>query len=479
MVRDVWDQSVVDAGAYDTDFDAKMQGDAGRYIDIAGTDRDVMRLYWRAHWQLPSVSQTYEMLHRLRPGRVGPALQFTQQDAIRLLKVNDNAPGYINQLIAISYRPLPIRALRTLYDTNQITTSEVGERYQDMGYSPADAALFAAQEEALKRRRVSSQTRGWTPSTIARAYSTGAIDGDRATNLLVRLGYSAGDASEMMDAQNSLSHAKLVEGARKRVLSKAIAGTLKAYEVGAVDRPTAELALSQQGIPSALAPGLLASVDLTVQTGLARQAVTAVKSSVRRGELTVGQAEQQMLAIGIAPDRIRAYVSSWVVGLSAHRRQLTASQILKAVADGILTGPQAIQRLTNLGFPEPDIEVLLAEVTYQINTSQARAKLAADKQRSRAASQLMAQSQRLAKTQEAVAKQLCRKSPPSVLIRWFSKELIDVHYFTESLRCQGYTPSQIDGFLSDANDALAKKQAKGQTPQTPPSPLPYDQSPPA
>jgi len=475
MVRDVFDESVVLSGAYDTDFDAKVAGSAGRLMTIAGTNKDIAKLYWRAHWQLPSVSQTYEMLHRLRPGRVDPAIQFTTADAVELLKVNDNAPGYINKLIAVSYNPLPIRALRTLYDTNQMDTREVGERYQDMGYSAADAALFANQEETLKKRRVASQTRGWTPTNIARAFSIGSISGERATTLLVRLGYSAADAAEMQDAQSTLAVAKTLEGAQRKVASKALAGTLKAYEVGVVDQTTAIAALVQQGIPQTVAPGLVAAVDLAVQTGLARKAVNAVRTAFRSGKLSSDQAAQQLQSLGIASARMQSYISSWVIGLSSQRRQITGQQVLKLVRDGILTADQARERLSNLGFPNADSEVLLAEVAYQIDASQVRAKAALDKQRARAATKLMTENLRAQKLAERTAEQLCRKTPPSVLIRWFAKELINVDYFERSLVCQGYTPSQIAGFLSDANDKLAAAKAKGKTPENPPTPLPYDQ----
>lgn len=474
MVRDTWDEATVLSGQLDADFEQKYTADAERYGRVAGLDKEVAKLYWRAHWQLPTPSQAYEMLRRLRPGRVDPALTFTMEDARKLLKVADHAPGYIDRLIAVSYRALPIRALRSLYDTDQITVKEVGERYQDQGYAPQDAALFASQEEILKRRRVASQVKGWTPTNIAKAYAQQAITPERASQLLQRLGYSQGDAVEMMDAQRTLVLTRQSEKAQQRVIAKAIQATLRAYESGVLTGPVATSALQSQGVPDAIAPGLLASVDLAVQTRLANQAIAAVRRAYLRGELTAQQADQTLLGAGIAAERALQYVQEWSFQLSPKRRQLTGQQILKATSEGILTFEQARERLNNLGFDQADTDILIAETSYNIQRGELRAKSAADKQRARAATQLMRETQRAQQLAQRTARELCRKTPPSVLVRWFGKELIDINYLTESLTCQGYTPSQIEGYVSDAKDKLAYNKSKGKAPETPPPPLPYD-----
>ena len=59
-VREVFNEGVVDKWGYDQAFPSEMEP----FVAKAGMSMDVLRWYWRAHWELPSPNMGYEMLHR-------------------------------------------------------------------------------------------------------------------------------------------------------------------------------------------------------------------------------------------------------------------------------------------------------------------------------------------------------------------------------------------------------------------------------
>jgi hypothetical protein len=176
LVRDAYDEGAVQRNLYDEDFDAKYRAEA---FNKVGVSRDLARLYWRAHWQLPSPTQGYEMLHRE---------QIDMAQLRELLKLADYAPGYVDHLINIAYNVPGRIDLRRMWEIGSITDrGELVRRYGHLGYNPQDAELLAdfsirlseraaANEAARKRAPIVAQViRSYLLATITRDETLGAL----------------------------------------------------------------------------------------------------------------------------------------------------------------------------------------------------------------------------------------------------------------------------------------------------------------
>jgi len=126
MVRDTFNEDVVKKYQYDADYPAEIDS----YVAKAGLDPEWAKHYWRAHWELPSPMQTFEMLHRRK---------ITLDDAKTILRVADIAPYFIEPFIAIAYNPVTRVDLRRLYQTGEYTEEDVYNGYLDIGSSPENA----------------------------------------------------------------------------------------------------------------------------------------------------------------------------------------------------------------------------------------------------------------------------------------------------------------------------------------------------
>lgn len=116
-----------------------------------GYDTFWSQSYWAAHWELPSISQGYEMLYRLRPGlqyflpgKEQPVESFTIVDLEKLMRKQDMLPKHIEQLIAVAYQPYTRVDVRRMYKLQILETpEEVKDAYMDLGYDDFKASKLA------------------------------------------------------------------------------------------------------------------------------------------------------------------------------------------------------------------------------------------------------------------------------------------------------------------------------------------------
>lgn len=180
----------------------------------------VMDLHWWSHWELPSNTQGYEMLHRLygesRFGRspgVDDDTVFNPADLEMLQKANDIPDYWRKRLQAISYNPLTRVDIRRMYDVGVIKTdAELYHAYRKIGYDDVNAMHLVnfTQEKArpkLKNFRIIPL------NELCDAYSYGFITREVVELNLTRMGYPENQILIFIaqcDTKRQIKHNKLV-----------------------------------------------------------------------------------------------------------------------------------------------------------------------------------------------------------------------------------------------------------------------------
>jgi len=173
-----------------------------------GLRREDAEKFWASHWSVPSLTQVYEMFHRLYVGS-GHEHTFTEADMDVFFNIADIAPGYRERLKEISYNPLTRVDIRRMYAYGQYGSGESSRQalirdYRQIGYSPADAqrlAKFTMDEYGEGRKK-------FTQSQIVKFYNNklwGEETKEKAIEELKRLGYDDTQAGLL------LSYIDLVE----------------------------------------------------------------------------------------------------------------------------------------------------------------------------------------------------------------------------------------------------------------------------
>lgn len=167
--------------------DANYPSEAETEAEKSGLAPGMFRFYWRAHWQLPSVSHAMEFLHRLRPGRTN--VSFDAKDFASLMVALDISPKWHDHYKAISYNPIGRVDLRRIYKTTNKDRQWLVEAYRDVSYSPEDAETMAdwtiVDAEASMRDA--------SLSTIEKSVERGIIDETEAQEMLEALRYGDKD----------------------------------------------------------------------------------------------------------------------------------------------------------------------------------------------------------------------------------------------------------------------------------------------
>ena len=280
-----------------------------KHMRKLGFDRYWADSYWAAHWDLPSVTQGFEMYHRLRPGRVPSHLVFTRKDLEKLLKRQDVLKAYRDKLVAIAYNPITRVDIRRMLRMGVIDKKEAEERYKDLGYSPKDAKLLAE----YAAREVEPQEKALTKSELIKLYAEGLIKDSELREELSKLGYAGDELERLYRFATLVRQRKYRNEKPKRMLS--LSDYEKLFEAGVLSEQEFKQVMVELGYSSAAIEHELRLLD----------------------ELRKQREEKER----------------------ARRRRLTLAQMTKAFRLNIITEKQLEDYMRERGYVEEDIKLYL------------------------------------------------------------------------------------------------------------------------
>lgn len=317
MVRDAADDAIAAKYQYDKDFTDKFAGPIKDWARSQGITEDAFKYNWRSHWKIPSNTQLYSMLHRLRAdrpeveawegsardvlsqgGAIDPATRppvVTVDDVKTALEVNDNAPGWVDALISISYHPLTNTDARRAYEIGFFNERQLEAVMLDNGYAPADARTLVQYFKAERNKRVAVQTGVLSPRLILSGYRNGELTRDAAFALL----------------EDAFPDANV----RTRELNRAEAQT-----------------------------------DMEIK----RDVIKAVKRGFVYGEYGEGGAADQLGAAGVSLDVIPMLLQRFTAAKMGHKKEPRVQMLCQWYTHRIITREQYFERLLNLGYTGAD-----------------------------------------------------------------------------------------------------------------------------
>ena len=221
MVRDAADNTIALKYGTDTDFANKFAGQLQEWSEQQGVDPEIMKYYWRSHWEIPSNTQLFDMLHKLRPNRrVGniPAnIVTTPADVKQAIQVNDLTPYWVDRVMATSYSSLTRIDAQRAFFIEAINEDELFDAYMDLGYDKATAQVLVDFTKELKRKRDSNLPGADKPVNIISQLKKYLISETNAYDRLRATGMKPQQAKKAVS--NSVRDRK--EEARERCLKEA------------------------------------------------------------------------------------------------------------------------------------------------------------------------------------------------------------------------------------------------------------------
>lgn len=349
LVREVFDADARAALSLDADY----PDGADLEFQKLGVGPDLARDYWAAHWDLPSPTQGYQMLHR---GVID------EQQLAGLLRAADYAPVWRDRLQAISFHPLTRVDVRRMHKVGVLTADELVRAYMDLGYTEENATRLRDFTVALnsgEQRAAIEPFRGSLRGRVIGAYIDGVFDTGEVTEALAGLLYTP----EQIDA--FVAEADLVREVEASKITAA--GVKQRYVAGQIDETAAAISLVEAGFADDAAVRLVAAWvparEYREQTDAERQARDLTKAEILTAvdEQLVAEGEARGMLLDLGYD---ARETETLLALAEHkRRRAEINDIRETVhllyVAGRITRLDAGSRLDAAAIPATNKELLL------------------------------------------------------------------------------------------------------------------------
>lgn len=299
-VKDAYTKDAQLRAALDADFPEALTGK----LTALGYAPEDAAAVWRAHWDLPSPTQVYDMLHR----------QLVDLDTVKdYLRQADYDPRWRDLLVNISYDPITRTDAKRAYKIKAPGWDDerLVKAFRDVGYSEADARLladFVRQDVSEEARQERELLVGPIRSQALAMYKARRIDEATLRQVLANLKYP----TDLVDR-----YVADIEFAREADLREEVSAALKgAYVKGLRTRDDTRALLIANGWTGEAADEVLVPWDILRTTT----------------ELT----DEQRL-----------------------QRDLTRTDIVGALTDGLIEPDEARTLIDALGYDAREAELIV------------------------------------------------------------------------------------------------------------------------
>jgi hypothetical protein len=371
LVRDAFDDTVAADLQTDTDFDKKFDPDL--FFKV-GVDPDDARRFWRAHWQLPSPTQLFEMHHRTSnapsyqsepiglPSGATVHRLISAEFLQRTLQINDLLPPFLDKYTAISFNPVTRIDARRLYLADVFSDDDLYRAFLDEGYAPELAGRMLQWQQQAKAKAQKDEALKHAAPIIAHLrsmYANGSLDSADATGQLVELGADP-DIVAMWLRADDLD--------RERRRASAIRDDLhRLYVAEFLTEDDVDSRLGSEGFTGAERARLLddwrLDLQLKAESDDQKRARELTKSHVldayKDRRISRDEAESMLLGMGYHQDQS----DFWLQDVDFDAAQKDADTVREAVhadfVDGVIDFGTALSQLDALGVQSGHRDALL------------------------------------------------------------------------------------------------------------------------
>jgi hypothetical protein len=355
-VREAYNDSVAQQFGYDQDLPGGFTADMAKL----GYDPKWSTYFWRAHWELPSVTQAAEMVHR---GIISEG-EFEQ-----LLHLADYAPAWRPKMTQTIYNPYTRVDVRRMYGQGILTREQVKQAYMDGGYNDEHAenlTEWTIKYEDGNGGSIPEALKGITEGVITSAVAKGMMsDGDAHTALV-----DLKNSPEVSDLMIKLAHWKAAVAAKPEPIPEFAkdvrAITERAYLNGLVDMPTAKSQLTEVGYTGEEADFILRAIDYARAEREQEDQLTLISNAYLAGSLTRVDVVTRLGALDLPATQQDLLLDKWDSVLALPNRRLTEAQYRGAFKLGLITATDYTQFMSELGYSVNDVLLLTAMYTAPI-----------------------------------------------------------------------------------------------------------------
>lgn len=357
-VREAYTPSAIAELGLHQEFPAEIMPDATK----RGLSQKYALDYWAAHWQLPSVTQVFEMFHRRVKDAQGNV--FDRDAMARFLKYADYALPWRQMLIDIAYNPYTRRELPRLFRLGVIDQEGMKSAYMDLGLSPERAQVLT--DASIREAREAS--RDLTRADIEAGYKRHLLPPEAAAAALGSMGFDEDEVAYIL-ARVDYDKAQTRVSSRKTTIKRR-------YVAATIDHVEATRQLAEAGVEAAEIADLL--VDWTEERAakVERPTLATLEQMYRRRLISGPDLASELAGHGYSDRYVQLLIANIEADIAeenakrteAERRRQAVKVKLPTKADlldwlqaGIITQDDMRRRLSDQGYLAEDIDRYLQE----------------------------------------------------------------------------------------------------------------------
>lgn len=248
-----------------------------------GIPESVARDIWAMHWDVPGLSQMFEMFHR---GVID------ERGLLSAFRTAEVPPFWRDKLLAISYNPLPRVDIRRMHAVGLLDEGQLVRRYRDIGFSPQDAALMA--EFTIRFNQ--PEERQASKAEIVDLYENRALTRAEAEAMLRDIGMPNSVVGLVLDLADLRNSKRAQNLATQRVRSQYVRFRLSLQE--------ADAALDRLRVPPDEKEELLNIWTLEREISEAELSVAQLQRFARKGIISRQRLEQELRQRGYSEEEV-------------------------------------------------------------------------------------------------------------------------------------------------------------------------------
>ena len=399
-VRDVYDAAARQKLTLDQDFPP---GLAPKLVALGYSDTDAKDA-WAAHWELPSPTQVYEMLHR---GKLPEGV--TVED---YLKSADYAPIWRQSLVDISYNPITRTDAKRMYklrgDFDALVANFRNNGYNEQDskdlaeFTREDVSLETRQEKELlvgpvknkalamyQSRRISaaelrstllqlkypeeivsrfitdidfvreSDRRDDVAAAVKGSYIKALRSKDDTVAILKKTGYTDEGIAEVMESWDILREATELQPHQEVTRDLTKAEILQAFSDDIYDEDQTRGAISALGYDEAETNAIVQRIVLQKARKVLADEVAVIHEEVLQGRSTFDEASISLDKLGVPATTKRLYLIRWGQEREKRIPDFPVALLEKLAGKQLLTTETARFYMNNQGYTEEQQRLLL------------------------------------------------------------------------------------------------------------------------
>jgi hypothetical protein len=349
-VREAYDDRIAQKYGYDADLPQSFINDVAK-LGLSATDA---KYFWRSHWEIPSPTMGYSMLHR---GII------SQSELDELLRVQDYPAFWRDKLIKLSYSPLTRVDVRRMYKLGILNRDGVKKAYLELGYNDVNAEAlteFTIKYEDDDGSSTTEKYRSLTKDTIVKAYKRGLINKTEAITRLQGLDYDATSINLILalaDAERIVDLTPDIESNARNDLRNLIETQ---YLKAVISRSEAVSRLKQIGFTDKQTDLILSVVDAYQSGKNIEDRIKLIKEEYVSGSIGRIDAIRKLGMLAIPSQQQDKLLSDWQSEKDSKTRRLSEAQYRKAYELKIITVDEYRQFVSDLGYSDNDVEILVS-----------------------------------------------------------------------------------------------------------------------